>query len=192
MTKEQFLSQSPPNGESKPVGLRAKVNSMWGAVSKDDKGQVGRIQCWEFIMADPDIAGLIGNGDAALGIKVLEQMKSTLSGVHSLDLNGSYVEALIRRIDDDFSTYFQVIANPHRVFLNVPFAQKIGDGQIVEMEFHRLVAEAAYEAAVSSLEAAHGGPVRIPLQGPAGRDDPRANGLACARVAAEPFDHPDR
>ncbi len=63
--------------------LRAKVESMWMAVEKDDKGHVPNDKCWEYIMADPELAGLLGNGDAALGRTVLDHMK----GARSLDRN---------------------------------------------------------------------------------------------------------
>ena len=42
-----------------------KVKGMWAEIGKS--GQVERLACWDFILADPELAKLIGKGDAVKG-----------------------------------------------------------------------------------------------------------------------------
>ena len=60
---------------SKRVDLKAKVHAMWAEITKDADGQVERIACWDFILADKELAALVGDGNAAKGTSLLEAMK---------------------------------------------------------------------------------------------------------------------
>ena len=66
----------------------ALLEKIWTSLELTD-GKIARVKVWETIMADQEVATLLGNGDAALGTKVLGQMKDTLSGAHSLDTSGT-------------------------------------------------------------------------------------------------------
>ena len=57
----------------KPV--KDKVVSMWAGIIKDDDGQVERIACWDIILADQELASIVGNGDVARGSAMLQSMK---------------------------------------------------------------------------------------------------------------------
>ena len=47
--------------------LRAKVDRMWAATPTDAEGQIERLACWDLILADAELAGLIGESDASRG-----------------------------------------------------------------------------------------------------------------------------
>ena len=70
--------------DKKSAALHAKVQSMWAAIRKDEKKRVERLRCWDFIMADPEMAGLIGDGDDTKGRGVLLKMKEA----RALDIDG--------------------------------------------------------------------------------------------------------
>ena len=55
--------------------FKAKVHALWAEISKDADTQVERIACWNIILADKELAEIVGNGDAAKGTAVLEAMK---------------------------------------------------------------------------------------------------------------------
>ena len=40
---------------------------MWAAGKKDDKGGIERLACWEYILADEELPGLVAFGDADKG-----------------------------------------------------------------------------------------------------------------------------
>ena len=49
--------------------LEAKVDQMWTAMPTDASGQIERLACWDLIFADAELAGLIGESDAADGTR---------------------------------------------------------------------------------------------------------------------------
>ena len=55
---------------------------MWAEIGAS--GQVERLACWDFILADQQLASLMGKGDAEKGKAMLEVMKS----VRALDVDG--------------------------------------------------------------------------------------------------------
>jgi len=61
--------------------IRVKVIKMWKVIGK--KGQVERLACWDFILADDELASIMGKGDKSIGKSMLESMKS----VRALDVN---------------------------------------------------------------------------------------------------------
>ena len=61
---------------------RIKVLGMWEAMGS--KHEIERLACWDFILADNELATLMGNGDTAKGKKMLEMMKA----IRALDASG--------------------------------------------------------------------------------------------------------
>ena len=55
---------------------------MWKVVGT--KGQVERLACWDFILADAELASIMGKGNEAKGKAMLEMMKA----VRALDTSG--------------------------------------------------------------------------------------------------------
>ena len=47
--------------------LVAKVDDMWPSMPTGADGQMERLACWDLILADAELAGLIGESDAARG-----------------------------------------------------------------------------------------------------------------------------
>lgn len=87
VTKEQVLAAAPPvpsapAPEESPAPsaeehhpLRRRVDVLWGSMPKDASGEVERDACWEAILADKELVGLIGDGDAEKGLSLLANMK---------------------------------------------------------------------------------------------------------------------
>ena len=48
------------------------------------RGEVERLACWDLILADEELASIMGKGDGAMGRKMLECMKA----VRALDASG--------------------------------------------------------------------------------------------------------
>ena len=63
--------------------LGGKVEALWRAVPKNAKHEVERLACWDFIMADEELPGLL-NSDPAKGRAMLQAMK----GARALDISG--------------------------------------------------------------------------------------------------------
>ena len=61
---------------------RTKVIDMWKVVGT--KGQVERLACWDFILADAELASIMGKGNEAKGKAMLEMMKA----VRACDADG--------------------------------------------------------------------------------------------------------
>ena len=55
---------------------------MWKDIGS--KGQVDRLECWGFILANDELARIMGKGDRAKGKTMLETMKA----MRSLDTSG--------------------------------------------------------------------------------------------------------
>ena len=47
--------------------LKGKVDSLWAAMPKDANGSIERLACWAVLLADAELADLVGSGDAAKG-----------------------------------------------------------------------------------------------------------------------------
>ena len=74
--KPALSSSSSSSSSSDPLQtVKDKVVSMWAGIIKDDDGQVERIACWDIILADQELASIVGNGDASRGTAVLQSMK---------------------------------------------------------------------------------------------------------------------
>ena len=77
-------ARSTPGFPKSSLGFccsRVKVIKMWKVIGK--KGQVERLACWDFILADDELASIMGKGDKSIGKSMLESMKS----VRALDVN---------------------------------------------------------------------------------------------------------
>ena len=61
---------------------RTKVIDMWKVVGTI--GQVERLACWDFILADAELASIMGKGSEAKGKAMLESMKA----MRALDKSG--------------------------------------------------------------------------------------------------------
>ena len=78
--EQEFLRLNDPL-----VVLKAKVDTMWAALEKEEDGAVERLRCWDYILADDELCRLIQGGtDAAKGKRILEAMKF----VKALDVGG--------------------------------------------------------------------------------------------------------
>ena len=47
--------------------MKGKVDSLWAAMPKDANGSIERLACWAVLLADAELADLVGSGDAAKG-----------------------------------------------------------------------------------------------------------------------------
>ena len=65
---------------------RTKVIDMWKVIS-GPKNQVERLQCWDLILADSELARTMGKGDQTKGKAMLEVMKA----MRAMDKNGDGV-----------------------------------------------------------------------------------------------------
>jgi hypothetical protein len=72
--------------------LRRHVEHMWAAVEKDVDGDVERLKCWDYILADDTIAALVGHNDSARGREILDAMKSARALDIDTDGRIRYVE----------------------------------------------------------------------------------------------------
>ncbi len=45
------------------------MEEMWLDMPKDDADQVERLKCWDIILADENLASLVGSGDTVYGSK---------------------------------------------------------------------------------------------------------------------------
>ena len=82
ISEEEFLRLSDLSvlaEAARRVLLKAKVAAMWGEVQGDERfesdGEIERLAAWEIVLADDELAGLIGSGDAAVGKARLLEMK---------------------------------------------------------------------------------------------------------------------
>ena len=64
--------------------LAEKVNQLWNDMPKDKKSAVNRLKCWDILLADAQLASLIGQSDPAKGVAILRAMKD----VRALDTSG--------------------------------------------------------------------------------------------------------
>ena len=55
--------------------LKKKVDAMWVAAPKQKDGQMERLECWEMILADEELARLVGRSEAEEGRALLLAMK---------------------------------------------------------------------------------------------------------------------
>ena len=62
---------------------RVKVLDMWAEIGAN--GEVERLACWDFILADEEFAGIMGKGDHEEGRNILERMKANVA----LDRSGN-------------------------------------------------------------------------------------------------------
>jgi len=51
------------------VAAEVKVwaDVVWAGIEKDKTGRVERIKCWDVILSDPKISGIVGRGSVADG-----------------------------------------------------------------------------------------------------------------------------
>jgi hypothetical protein len=47
--------------------LKGKVDSLWAAMPTDANGSIERLACWAVLLADAELADLVGSGDVAKG-----------------------------------------------------------------------------------------------------------------------------
>ena len=99
----EALEDNAENGGPSAAGLRAKIESMWAAIPKDDKGQVERLKCWRLILADAELASMVGGGDVAVGKRVLLAMKS--SRALDVDHDGQIIATEFFRLLDNHKHY---------------------------------------------------------------------------------------
>jgi Ca2+-binding EF-hand superfamily protein len=66
------------------MALPEKVSQLWSDLPKDKKSEVNRLKCWDVLLADTQLASLIGNSDPAKGLAILQAMKD----VRALDTSG--------------------------------------------------------------------------------------------------------
>ena len=99
----EALEDNAENGGPSAAGLRAKIESMWAAIPKDDKGQVERLKCWRLILADAELESMVGGGDVAVGKRVLLAMKS--SRALDVDHDGQIIATEFFRLLDNHKHY---------------------------------------------------------------------------------------
>ena len=68
------------------MDLKKKVESMWNHITKNPDGQVERLACWKVVLADKELASIVGNGSVSRGTSVLQAMKE----VRALDQTKLY------------------------------------------------------------------------------------------------------
>ena len=127
----------------KSAALRAKVEAMWAAVQKNGDGLVERLTCWAFIMADNEIARLVGAGSPRKGRRVLLAMKNA----RALDVDGAgpwWLRVECQRIEE--CTCLCIVCARACMRAWGPAHQtrtlsrtRPGDGMIDQSEFHRLL-----------------------------------------------------
>merc|ERR1712159_822563 len=108
-----------------------KVHTMWADATKDEDGQIERLACWEYILADEELASMQGNGDAAKGRAILLAMKE----VRALDqecADGRISEGEFKRLYDKdvldaANTKGKLVIKVHTMWAD---AKKEEDGQM--------------------------------------------------------------
>ena len=63
---------------------REYAGSLWNKLADPETGTVERLACWDTLLADGELAELVGESDAARGRKILKAMKSQ----KALDVSG--------------------------------------------------------------------------------------------------------
>ena len=51
------------------------MHATWAQIAKDGDGQVERLACWKVVLADKELASIVGNGSVSRGTSVLQAMK---------------------------------------------------------------------------------------------------------------------
>ena len=93
-TQTQLETDATQSAEDQ---LKAKVNSMWKNAAKDDDDQIERIACWDYILADDELAGLIGTSDIEKGREILQAMKYA-KALDQIESDGRVSEAEFHRL----------------------------------------------------------------------------------------------
>ena len=72
INEEEFFRLTNPwviKAAEARVALPKKVAALWKAMPLNDKQEIERLQCWENILKDGELATLVGKSDKALGTK---------------------------------------------------------------------------------------------------------------------------
>ena len=93
-TQTQLKTHTTRSAEDQ---LKAKVNSMWKNAAKDDDEKMERMACWDYILADDELAELIGTSDIEKGREILQAMKYA-KALDQIESDGRVSEAEFHRL----------------------------------------------------------------------------------------------
>jgi hypothetical protein len=110
--------------------LKPKVHAMWAAMTKDAAdGQIERLACWDQILADKELATIVGTTNAKKGTAMLRAMKE-VKALDQIKQDGRISQEEFYRLYDPevLAAAVEKISRP-ATLMQQPSASKVVDAE---------------------------------------------------------------